>query len=111
MPYSFCFSFANRASECFNQRRLPPPPPVRSASNAVVKHNPKSAKVNMMNVAQAEDSLELIMGNLPVNDIPTRVSFDTGASLSFISKPFASMHDLHTVDLPTPIADSSPVCS
>ena len=50
----------------------------------------------------------MIMGNLPVNDIPARVLFDTGASLSFLSKPFASMHDVHTIDLPKPIAVSSP---
>ena len=79
-----------------------------SLVNAVVKHNLKFVKVNMMNAAQAEDSSEVIMGNLLVNDIPARVLFDTGASLSFISKPFASMNDLHTVDLPKPIAVSSP---
>ena len=61
-----------------------PPPPVRSASNAVVKHNPKSAKVNMMNAAQAEESTDVIMGNLSVNDIPAKVLFDTGASLCFM---------------------------
>ena len=61
-----------------------------------------------MNAAQAEDSSDVIMGNLPVNDIPAKVLFDTGASISFISKPFAYMHDLHTVDLPKPIAVSSP---
>ena len=65
----------------------------------------------MMNATQAEDSSEVIMGNLLVNDIPARVLFDTGASLSFISKPFASMHDLHTVDLPKPIAVPLRVCS
>ena len=81
---------------------------MRSVSTAVVKHNPKSAKVNLMNAAQAEDSSNVIMGNLPVNDIPARVLFDTGASLSFLSKPFASMHDVHTIDLPKPIAVSSP---
>ena len=61
-----------------------------------------------MNAARAEDSSEVIMGNLPVNDIPARVLFDTSASFSFISKPFASMHDLNTMDLPKPIAVSSP---
>ena len=66
----------------------------------MVKHNPKSARVNMMNAAQAEDSSEVIMGNLPVNDIPIKVLFDTSASISFISRPFASMHNLHIVDLP-----------
>ena len=39
-----------------------------------------------MNAAQAEDSSDVIMGNLPVNDIPAKVLFDTGASLSFISR-------------------------
>ena len=39
----------------------------------MAKHNPKSAKVNMMNAAQAEESTDVIMGNLPVNDIPAKV--------------------------------------
>ena len=58
------------SNKCTQKRLPPPPPPVRSASNEVVKHNPKSARVNMMNSAQAEDSTEVIMGNLIVNDIP-----------------------------------------
>ena len=109
MTCNKCQQKGHYANKCFNQRRLPPPPPpVRSSSNAVVEHNPKSAKVNMMNAAQAEESTDVIMGNLPVNDIPAKVLFDTGASISFISRPFASMNNLHTVDLPKPIAVSSP---
>ena len=88
-----CQQKGHYANKCFNQRRLPPPPPVRSASTAMVKHNTKSAKVNLMNVAQAEDSSDVIMGNLPVNDIPAKVLFDTGASHFFISRPFVSKHD------------------
>ena len=65
-----CQQKGHYANKCFNQRRLPPPPPVRSSSNAVVKHNPKSAKVNMMNAARAEDSSDVIMGNLSVKSIP-----------------------------------------
>ena len=84
------------------------PPPVRSSSSVVVKHNPKSTMVNMMNAAQVEDSSEVIMCNLPVNDIPSKVLFDTGAYISFISRPFASMHNFHIVDLPKPIVVSSP---
>ena len=61
----------------------------------MVKHNPKHAKVNLMNAAQAEDSSDVIMGNLPVNDIPAKVLFDTGASLCFMSRPFLpSMNSL-----------------
>ena len=60
----------------------------------MVKHNPKSAKVNLLNAAQAEDSPDVIMGNLPVNDITAKVLFDTGASHCFISRPFSSKHGL-----------------
>ena len=88
-----CQQKGHYANKCFNQRRLPPPPPVRSASTAVVKRNPKHAKVNMMNAAQAEDSSDVIMGNLLVNDVPAKVLFDTGASHCFISKPFASKYE------------------
>src|SRR3954465_12420484 len=85
-----------------------PPPPMKSSSNAVVKHNPKYAKVNMMNAAQAEDSSEVIMGNLPVNDIPAKVLFDTGASHCFISRPFASKHELCYQVLPSSLSVVSP---
>ena len=53
-----------------------------------------------MNEAQAEDSSEVIMGNLPVNVFPAKVLFDTGASYCFISRPFASKHELVFQDLP-----------
>ena len=61
----------------------------------MVKHNSKTARVNMVNAAQAEDSSQVIMGNLSVNDIPAKVLFDTGASHCFMSRPFLpSMNSL-----------------
>ena len=54
----------------------------------------------MINVAQAEDCSEMIMGNLPVNSIPAKVLFDTGASHCFISKPFASKYECDYQHLP-----------
>ena len=66
----------------------------------MVKHNSNSATVNMMNATQADDSSEVIMGNLLVNDIPVKVLFDTGALHCFISRPFASKHELPFQDLP-----------
>ena len=57
-----------------------------------------------MNAAQAEDSSDVIMGNLPVNDIPAKVLFDTGASHCFISRPFASKHELLFQDLQRQLA-------
>ena len=40
----------------------------------------------------------MIMGNLPVNDVPAEVLFDTGASFSFISTPFVAKHDEYKDD-------------
>ena len=61
-----------------------------------------------MNAAQAEDSSDVIMGNLPVKDIPAKVLFDTGASHCFISRPFSSKHGLALQILPSPLAVVSP---
>ncbi|XP_073360194.1 uncharacterized protein [Aegilops tauschii subsp. strangulata] len=52
--------------------------------------------------SQAEDSSDVIMGNLSVNSIPAKVLFDPGASLSFISRPFVSKHDFVTEKIPIP---------
>ena len=84
---------------------------MRSSSNAVVKHNPKHAKVNMMNVSQAEDSSEVIMGNLPVNSIPAKFLFDTGASHCFMSRSFVSKHDFVSQMLGKPMGVVSPAKS
>ena len=46
-----------------------------------------------MNAAQAEDSSEVIMGNLPVNDILAKVLFDIGASHCFMSRPFFAKNE------------------
>ena len=61
-----------------------------------------------MNVAQAEDSSDVIMGNLPVNDVPAKVLFDTGASHSYISRGFVDKYKLPTKVLRTPMLVSSP---
>ena len=58
----------------------------------------------MMNVAHAEDSSEVIMGNLPVNSIPAKVLFDTGALHCFMSRPFVSKHDFVSETLGKPMA-------
>ena len=50
----------------------------------------------------------MIMGNLLVNSIPTKVLFDSGASHSFISRPFVAKHDLVTEDTPKPWKIISP---
>ena len=62
-----------------------------------------------MNAAQAEDSSDVIMGNLPVNDIPAKVLFDSDASHSFMSFPFASENNFGSKALPRALQVVSPV--
>ena len=61
-----------------------------------------------MNAAQAEDSSDVIMGNLSVNSILAKVLFDTGAPHSFMSYPFASEHNVDTEILPKVMQVVSP---
>mgnify|MGYP000961308023 FL=1 len=62
----------------------------------------------MMNAAQAEESTDVIMGNLSVNDIPAKVLFDTGASLCFMSRPFFAKHEFTCSHLSKPMDVVSP---
>ena len=89
-----CGQKGNYSNKCTTQQRLLPPP-VKPPGNAMVKFNPKSARVNMVNAAEAENSSDVIMGNLLVNDFPAKVLFDSSASHSSISKPFKTKHHLH----------------
>ena len=61
-----------------------------------------------MNATQEEDSSDVIMGNLPVNDVPAKVLFDTGALHCFISRPFASKHGWFSQVMHKPLAVVSP---
>ena len=56
----------------------------------------------MVNAAEADNSSDVIMGNLLVNDIPAKVLFDSGASHCFISKPFIAKHDIPAIHLDSP---------
>ena len=61
-----------------------------------------------MNATQAENSSDVIMGNLSVNSIPAKVLFDSGASLSFISRPFFTKHDFISAPLDKELSIISP---
>ena len=62
----------------------------------------------MVNAAEAENSSDVIMGNLLVNEIPAKVLFDSGASHSFLSIPFASKHNVPVEEVPSPLSVVSP---
>ncbi|KAE8798064.1 hypothetical protein D1007_26675 [Hordeum vulgare] len=74
----------------------------------MVKFNPKSTRVNMVNAIEAENSSDVIMGNLLVNDIPAKVLFDSGASHYFMSRPFFVKQEFDYQDLPKPTSVVSP---
>ena len=62
----------------------------------------------MMNAAQAEESTDVIMGNLSVNDIPAKFLFDTGAWHCFMSRPFFAKHEFSSSHLGKPMDVVSP---
>ena len=103
-----CGQKGHYANKCTSQLRLPPPPPGKPPSNAIVKFNPRSARVNMVNAAEANNSSDVIMGNLSVNDFPAKVLFDSGASHCFMSKSFFIKHDFPSTSLHRPLGVVSP---
>ena len=87
------------------QQKLPPPPPRPNTNQAMVRAPPpkafntnnrpvgKAVRVNHVKVDKAEEAPDVVLGTLPVNSIPAKVLFDTGASHSFVSQLFAEMHE------------------
>ena len=62
----------------------------------------------MVNAVEAENSSDVIMGNLSVNGIPAKVLFDSGASHSFMSYLFAFGNNSATEFLPKSLQVVSP---
>ena len=62
----------------------------------------------MVNAVEAENSSDVIMGNLLVNDIPAKVLFDSGASHSFISTHSIAKHDIPAIHMDSPFRVVSP---
>jgi hypothetical protein len=53
------------------------PAPVRAFNNNNNRQGPRAARVNNINVEQAEQDSDIVLGNLIVNSIPAKVLFDT----------------------------------
>jgi hypothetical protein len=64
--------------------------------------------MNSINVEQAEQDSDVVLGNLLVNSIPAKVMFDTGASLSFVSDSFAQRKEFSMEVLPSNLLVQSP---
>ena len=64
--------------------------------------------MNNINVEQAEQDSDVVLGNLLVNSIPSKVLFDTGASLSFVSDSFAQSNDFSMETMPKSLMIQTP---
>jgi hypothetical protein len=52
-----------------------------------------------MNVEEAQEATDIVLGMFPVNSVPARVMFDSGALYSFVTKLFVDKSGLQ----PTPM--------
>src|SRR3954463_15193980 len=112
-PEIICFKCrkpGHKAPQCTDPRfaRHPPPPPRSTPSNAMVRAQPRGARVNNVILADAQQSSEIVLGRLLVCSVPATVLFDSGASHSFMSKSFAQSFDFQSEVIPSPLAISSP---
>jgi hypothetical protein len=72
------------------------------------RQGPRAARVNNLNVEQAEQATDVVLGTLLVNSIPAKVLFDTGASLSFVSDSFAQSNNFAMELMPKSLMVQSP---
>ena len=123
-PPGACYTCGNTGHQHWNcpmnNKALPPPPPRSAASSPMVRAPPPRAlnintkpgstvaRANCVNAAQAEHAPGVVMGMLPVNSVPARVLFDSGASHSFVSHKFAQEQDLDRVPLSRRLVVLSP---
>jgi hypothetical protein len=52
-----------------------------------------------MNVEQVQEATDVVLGMFPVNSVPARVLFDSGASHSFVTETFACKSGLQLTPL------------
>jgi hypothetical protein len=52
-----------------------------------------------MNVEQVQEATDVVLGMFPVNSVPARVLFDSGASHSFVMETFACKSGLQLTPL------------
>lgn len=104
-------------SECVLKIMQPPPsnpkqvighgkPP--SKSPKAKSHPADHSCVNHVSVEEAQEATDVVLGTLPFYSISALVLFNSGASHSFISQSFASLHDIPFSMLPTPLLMHAP---
>ena len=64
--------------------------------------------IHHVSAEEAQDDADVVLKTLLVNSHPASVLFDSGASHSFISGRYASLHNIAFVDMPTPLVIQAP---
>lgn len=70
--------------------------------------NPGRAHVNHVTAEEAQEAPHVVFGTFLVNSTPATVLFDSGASHSFMSRGFATLHNLSLSLMPAPMMIQSP---
>ncbi|XP_071685216.1 uncharacterized protein [Lolium perenne] len=99
-----CGDPGHTSRNCYQNKSLQP----SKAFNYNNKPGTRSVWVNNVTAVQAKRAPDIMLGVLPVNSIPAKVLFDTGAALSFVSSSFVQKHELPMVPLPSNLTVNSP---
>ncbi|XP_074358662.1 uncharacterized protein LOC141697970 [Apium graveolens] len=84
--------------------QLPSNQPFESATPVFPPSCPAQAKIFSMNIKDVVQSSEVVAGMLSVNNINTKVPFDSGATRSFISKSFVGKLNCEIEPLVEPLS-------
>ncbi|XP_071684991.1 uncharacterized protein [Lolium perenne] len=64
---------------------------------------PARGHLNHVNAEEAQEAPDIVLGMFPVNSVPSIVLFDSGASHSFVTKPFARKSGLRPTIMRRPM--------
>ncbi|XP_071680127.1 uncharacterized protein [Lolium perenne] len=64
---------------------------------------PARGHLNHVNAEEAQEAPDIVLGTFPVNSVPSIVLFDSGASHSFVTKPFARKSGLRPTIMRRPM--------
>ncbi|XP_071681588.1 uncharacterized protein [Lolium perenne] len=107
-PGHFSKECPNRATS--GQRPNAPKPNPGQARTATGRNlnqkkpaGPTRGHLNHVNAEQAQEAPDIVLGTFPVNSISATVLFDSGASHSFVTKPFARKSGLRPTIMQRPM--------
>jgi hypothetical protein len=78
------------------------------AAPAKTQQSYGKVKGNHVYAEQAEDTLDVVLGEFLVHSFLATVLFDSGASHSFVASYFVETHDIPAVALKKPLITRSP---